>query len=497
MTVAVLVFGTLGDVAARFAMGYAPEGWRALASAFAHYDDPLLEESGLVISQPADQEGSSDVKRYDRFRDRIMFPIRSVQGEVIGFGGRVLDQGEPKYLNSPETPVFSKGRELYGLFEARSALRDQGYVLVTEGYMDVVALAQLGFPNAVATLGTACTTDHVQKLFRFTDAVVFSFDGDGAGRRAARKALDAALPYANDVRSIKFLFLPTEHDPDSFIRANGRDAFARYVSEATPLSRFLIESAREGLDLNSAEGRAHLSSNAKPLWSVMPDGALKMQLLGEIADLVQLTGRELSELWNPTVAAAAKPARDGAWRKKGEFGQGGTWNKGGFGKGGSYGQNRGEVRPGGRVRPTSRADHATRILLGQSALWDTLSNEDHGMLCELPAPNGPLLAWLEAQMHEHGALPWEALREALTGQDGEDLALRLMSDPAIPVQPEAESGPELRDLLNRMLIERLKAQETEAIEASKSDPQALQLYRTLQTRRLQLEKAQTEAIIAG
>jgi DNA primase len=487
--------GLSGEVAKQFGLGYAPEGWRSLASVFPHYDDPLLVESGLVISNVEDEGG--DEKRYDRFRDRVMFPIRNIKGECIGFGGRVLGDDKPKYLNSPETPVFSKGRELYGLFEARAALRDQGYVLVTEGYMDVVALAQLGFPNAVATLGTACTTDHVQKLFRFTDAVVFSFDGDGAGRRAARKALDAALPYANDVRSIKFLFLPTEHDPDSFIRANGREAFARYVSEATPLSRFLIESAREGLDLNSAEGRAHLSSNAKPMWSVMPDGALKMQLLGEIADLVQLTGRELSELWNPTVAAAAKPARDGTWRKKGDFGQGGSWSKGGYGKGGSYGANRGEVRPGGRVRPTSRADHATRILLGQSALWETLSNEDHAMLCELPAPNGPLLAWLEGQMHEHGALPWEALREALTGQDGEDLALRLMSDPAIPVQPEAESGPELRDLLNRMLIERLKTQETEAIEASKSDPQALQLYRTLQARRLQLEKAQTDAIIAG
>jgi DNA primase len=391
---------------------------------------------------------------------------------------------------------------LYGLFEARSALREHGYVLVTEGYMDVVALAQLGFPNAVATLGTACTTEHVQKLFRFTDSVVFSFDGDAAGRRAARKALDGALPFATDVRSIKFLFLPTEHDPDSFIRANGREAFARYVSEATPLSRFLIESAREGLDLNSAEGRAHLSSNAKPLWMVMPDGALKMQLLGEIADLVQLTGRELSALWNPAAANAAKSSRDGGWRKnKGEFGQGGyergnssTW---GEGRGSFYGAGRSISRPGSRSQPASRADHATRILLGQSALWDLLSNEDHALLCELPEPHGPLLAWIEGQMHEHGALPWEALREALTGQTGEELALRLMSGPAIPVEPVSESAPELRDLLNRMLIERLKQQETEAIEASKADPQALLRYRELQTRRLQLEKAQTDAIITG
>jgi DNA primase len=204
--------GLSGEIAKQFGLGYAPEGWRSLASVFPHYDDPLLVESGLVISNIAPspgsarppegvqsplgrpgerlaEEGSTEEKRYDRFRDRVMFPIRNIKGECIGFGGRVLGDDKPKYLNSPETPVFSKGRELYGLFEARNALREHGYVLVTEGYMDVVALAQLGFPNAVATLGTACTAEHVHKLFRFTDAVVFSFDGDSAGRRGRRTAL--------------------------------------------------------------------------------------------------------------------------------------------------------------------------------------------------------------------------------------------------------------------------------------------------------------------
>ena len=174
--------GLDGQTARAFGLGYAPEGWRALASAFPSYDDPALGEAGLVITQG---EEGPEQKRYDRFRDRIMFPIRSVKGEVIGFGGRVLDTGEPKYLNSPETPVFVKGRELYGLFEGRAAMRERGYALVVEGYMDVVALAQSGIGNAVATLGTACTADHVRKLLRFTDHVVFSFDGDAAGRRAA------------------------------------------------------------------------------------------------------------------------------------------------------------------------------------------------------------------------------------------------------------------------------------------------------------------------
>lgn len=476
--------GLSGEIAKQFGLGYAPEGWRSLASVFPHYDDPLLVESGLVISN-AEEEGAEE-KRYDRFRDRVMFPIRNIKGECIGFGGRVLGDDKPKYLNSPETPVFSKGRELYGLFEARNALREFGYVLVTEGYMDVVALAQLGFPNTVATLGTACTHEHVQKLFRFTDAVVFSFDGDAAGRRAARKALDGALPFATDVRSIKFLFLPAEHDPDSFIRENGNEAFARYVTEATPLSRFLIESAREGCDLNTAEGRAHLSSNAKPLWMQLPDGALKLQLLSEIAELVQITSRELSDLWVPA-AASGKSKGDGAWR--------GSSSTSSSAHSGSYATAAKRTRTGGRMAPASRADHAARILLGHSSLWESLTNEDHSLLCELPEPHGPLLSWLEGQLHEHGPLIWEALRSELQGHALLEPAERLMAGHSTATEAGSESAAELRDLLNRMLIERLKQQETEAIEAASADPTALERYRELRDRRLQMVKNQTEGII--
>jgi DNA primase len=473
--------GLSGEVARQYGLGYAPEGWRSLASVFPSYDEPLLVESGLVI---LNTEEGEDEKRYDRFRDRIMFPIRNVKGECIGFGGRVLGDEKPKYLNSPETPVFSKGRELYGLFEARNALREHGYALVTEGYMDVVALAQLGFPNAVATLGTACTAEHVQKLFRFTDSVVFSFDGDAAGRRAARKALDAALPFATDVRNVKFLFLPAEHDPDSFIREFGKEAFARYVSEAVPLSRFLIDAAREGCELNTAEGRAHLASNAKPLWMLLPDGALKRQLLTEIADLVQLASRELTDLWTP------RPVDHSVEKSKRYQNNSGSRNESG-----GYSPNSREKftprpRLGGRTLPASRADHATRILLGDMAALEVLSAEDHTMLCELPVPHGPLFVWLESQLHEHGPQPWVALREGLRGHEGEELAVRLMTGFELGAPDETgESASELRNLLNRMLVERLKAQETEAIHAAKADPTALHRYRELQARRRQLESA--------
>ncbi|APW38676.1 DNA primase [Rhodoferax koreense] len=486
--------GLSGEVAKQFGLGYAPQGWRNLASVFPNYDDPLLAESGLVITNPDEHTGEE--KRYDRFRDRIMFPIRNVKGECIGFGGRVLGDEKPKYLNSPETPVFSKGRELYGLFEARNALRDAGYVLVTEGYMDVVALAQLGFPNTVATLGTACTPEHVQKLFRFTDAVVFSFDGDAAGRRAARKALDGALPFASDVRSVKFLFLPPEHDPDSYIRAFGRDAFARYVAEATPLSVFLVEAAREGCDLNAAEGRAHFASNAKPLWNLLPEGALKRQLLGDIADLVQLNTRELTEVW------LGKPASS---QRRGEYGDFGKKNDGqprldrnGQPWRSKFPQRNEAPRPTGRLLPASRADHAVRLLLSHAAAWDKLGNEDHAMLCELPGAHGGLFVWLESQLHEHGPQPWGMLSESLRGQPFEPLATKVMARPdagpaaAAPetsTHPGEELAQELRNLLDLMLVDRIKSQMSQLVDAvSKGDAEALKRYQELSQRLSELAR---------
>ena len=290
--------GLTGEVAKRYALGYAPDGWQGLEAVFHSYSNDetakILQEAGLMI-QGEGNDSQGNAKRYDRFRDRIMFPIRNPKGQVIAFGGRILDQGEPKYLNSPETPLFSKGNTLYGLFEGRKAIRDQGYVLVCEGYMDVVALAQLGFANAVATLGTACTPFHVRTLLRQTDRIVFSFDGDSAGQRAAQRALEASLPILGDDKEIRFLFLPSEHDPDSYIRQYGTATFEQAVSQAMPLSGFFFKLASEGNDLSSPEGRAKMHHTAKPLLQSMPPIALRSQLLRELANRTASSVSELEQ----------------------------------------------------------------------------------------------------------------------------------------------------------------------------------------------------------
>ena len=432
--------GLSGQVAARFGLGYAADAWRGLASVFPSYDDPLLEESGLVIARSDDAStGAGDeatTKRYDRFRDRIMFPIRSVQGSVIGFGGRVLDRGEPKYLNSPETPVFSKGHELYGLFEARTAIRQRGYALVVEGYMDVVALAQSGFENAVATLGTACTAEHVQKLARFTEAVVFSFDGDAAGRRAAGRALEASLPHATDTRSFRFLFLPPEHDPDTFVRERGASAFEKAVDDAVPLSRQLLALASEGVDMATAEGRARFLATARPLWTALPDGMLKRQLLGEIASRAALPADELAEAWRASGASASAPG--GVRRATAPTAVA-------------------RPRRGARQVMRGPADRIAWMLLLESRWWDELGGADHALLCALPAWHGELFRFLDRETTEHGPQPWAALRERVAAEHWGASALALVDgeDPAI--EPVAD---DLRRSLDQL---RTSAERTDAM----------------------------------
>ncbi|KIO49921.1 DNA primase [Nitrosospira sp. NpAV] len=285
--------GLTGETAARFAIGYAPAGWRNLDSVFPDYAAKaranLLVEAGLIIK-------SDDGKHYDRFRDRIMFPILDLKGRIVGFGGRVLEQGEPKYLNSPETPLFQKGRELYNLFAARRSIREAGRVIVVEGYMDVVALSQHGIGYAVAALGTATTSFHIQKLLRQTDNVVFCFDGDGAGRKAAWRALEESLAQLVDGKSIGFLFLPEGEDPDSYVRNFGREAFEELIKQALPLSVFLFRELSARADLTTSEGRAKLVQDAKPLLTRVAAPGLALMLLKQLAEISGATQRELEDL---------------------------------------------------------------------------------------------------------------------------------------------------------------------------------------------------------
>ena len=292
--------GLSGDIAKRFGIGYAPDEWQNLAAAFTDYDGPMLASAGLVKQK-------EDGKRYDVFRGRVMFPIVDVRGNVIGFGGRVIGDGEPKYLNSPETPVFEKGRELYGLYQGRRAIRDAGRAVVVEGYMDVVALAQSGVEYAVATLGTATTPLHVQKLLRQTDEIVFCFDGDNAGRKAAWRALENSLAFLADGKQLKFLFLPEGEDPDTFVRQHGKSAFETLLDKgAVPLSRFLINELTGRVDLSTAEGRAKCVHEAKPLLKLMQPNALRMQLVRELAEKTRLSPEEVAQLCELSGAADAR-----------------------------------------------------------------------------------------------------------------------------------------------------------------------------------------------
>ncbi|HEX7327620.1 MAG TPA: DNA primase [Casimicrobiaceae bacterium] len=281
--------GLTGPIAARFGIGYAPDARQALASAFDSYDNPALDAAGLV----ATGDGG---RRHDRFRGRIMFPIHDARGRVIAFGGRVLGSGEPRYLNSPETALFSKGHELYGLFLARDAIRSAGRAVVVEGYMDVVGLAQHGVENVVATLGTATTPVHAQKLFRLTDSVVFCFDGDAAGRKAAWRALENTLPALADGKEARFAFLPEGEDPDDFVRAHGKDAFERVLDEAVPLSEYLVATLASRHPPATAEGRAALVAAARPLISSVQAPILAALLRRRFGELAGLPEDQLSKL---------------------------------------------------------------------------------------------------------------------------------------------------------------------------------------------------------
>lgn len=281
--------GISGEIALKFGLGWSGNNSRGLAAVLPDYDSNAAIESGLVVQ-------SDDASRYDRFRQRVMFPIHNQKGEIIGFGGRIIGNGQPKYLNSPETNLFSKGHELYGLWQSRTGIRKHDYVLVVEGYMDVVALAQHGLDNSVATLGTATTTYHIQKLMRVSNRIVFCFDGDAAGIKAAWRALETCLPSLRDDVAIRFLFLPDGHDPDSYVSEHGLKSFNTLVEQSNALSEFLINKLCEEHNINEAEGRAACAHQAIPLLQLIPTSNIKTQIVRELAHNIRNTPEELQNL---------------------------------------------------------------------------------------------------------------------------------------------------------------------------------------------------------
>lgn len=294
--------GLTGEIAKRFDLGFAPPGWDNLLQALGSSEEQrkLLLEAGMLVQNEAG-------RTYDRFRDRVMFPIRDQRGRIIAFGGRVLGDDKPKYLNSPETPVFSKGRELYGLYQARQANRKLDRVLVVEGYMDVIALAQHDITQATATLGTATSQIHLERLYRLTPEVVFCFDGDAAGRKAALRALETVLPCMEDGRQARFLFLDEGEDPDTLVRKLGSEAFRELVKRATPLEAFLFDAVSEGLDTATLEGRARLSKLALPWLRQLPDGVFRQLMFRALAERTGLTVAELMHLEAPPPPSNAPP----------------------------------------------------------------------------------------------------------------------------------------------------------------------------------------------
>ncbi|MCC8342438.1 DNA primase [Pseudomonas stutzeri] len=300
--------GLSGVIARDFGLGFAPPGWDNLMK---HLGGDALQQKALIDAGLL-IENTENGKRYDRFRDRVMFPIRDSRGRVIAFGGRVLGDDKPKYLNSPETPVFHKGQELYGLYEARQANRDLDEIMVVEGYMDVIALAQQGLRNAVATLGTATSEEHLKRLFRIVPSVLFCFDGDAAGRKAAWRALEATLPNLQDGRRARFLFLPDGEDPDTLVRAEGTDAFrARIQQHSQPLADYFFQQLSDEADPRSLEGKAHLATLAAPLIEKIPGNNLRALMRQRLAEITGLNGEALQHMAAaPVSAPSSTPTYD-------------------------------------------------------------------------------------------------------------------------------------------------------------------------------------------
>ena len=367
-----------GEIAHEFGLGFAPDGWDNLLRVLGKDDGSreALARAGLVVKK----EGGG---YYDRFRDRVMFPIEDHRGRVVAFGGRVIDKGEPKYLNSPETPLFHKGRELYGLFHAREAIKRENRVLVVEGYMDVVALAQFGVDFAVATLGTATTRDHLERLFRHAPEVIFCFDGDRAGREAAWRALDNALPALREGWQASFLFLPEGEDPDTLVRKEGKDAFLARLKTAIPLPEYLFDNLMRQVDMNRMDGRARLVELARPLLSKMPQGVLRQMMLDRLAEVSRMdVGKLPVPSGNAESASSFRPAIRGS---------------------------------SGPQEPPSIVRRAIALMLQHPALVEKLSNESE--LADLDLPGMPLFLELYSMLKNSPTMNTAAIIESFSDSE--------------------------------------------------------------------------------
>lgn len=456
--------GLTGEIAAQYGLGWAPEERQGLASVFTRYEDPLLVEAGLVIE-------SEDGRRYDRFRGRVMFPIRNTRGQIVGFGGRIIGRGEPKYLNSPETPVFNKGQELYGAWEGRQAMRSDAQVVVVEGYMDVVGLAQLGIGNAVATLGTATTPDHIRKLIRLTDRIVFSFDGDAPGRRAAWRALQTSLPLLKDDLSVRFLFLPAGHDPDTYIREFGQAAFRACLKDSVSLSAFLMDELGERHRLHEPEGRSACTHEGAPILAQLPPGAMRRQILNEFAQLVRLTPQELDGIVEQQPTPGAYPT---VYRPKASSSTNATAHE--------------RVPEGAMPRTTFNrrrtvaplAKRLLSLLLAHPNLVESLGEQQLDVLES--DPNLSLVREFIVLVQGTGARHLGALLEAADAQTDlaqvlNDLSADIMAQTDLP-----DPLSEWEDALGRIELENLKRAQAALVTQGLSDAKAIAQYQELSRR---------------
>ena len=421
--------GLSGAIAKRFQIGYAPPGWDFLLRHLGgdYERERRLVDAGLLIER-------EDGTRYDRFRDRIMFPIRDRRGRVIAFGGRVLGDGEPKYLNSPETAVFHKGRGLYGLYEAQQAQRELPRLLVVEGYMDVVALAQLGIPYAVATLGTATTAEHLRLLLRSTAELVFCFDGDRAGRAAAWKALKTALPLVGGAQTIRFLLLPQGEDPDSLVRVEGGGAFASRIKNATLLSDFMFEQLTDGLDLDTTEGRSRLDAAARPLIQGIPTGTFRTLVEQRLADAIGVPAGVLDiPAYSPPPVPSAMP-------------RGGTIAERSLTASSKRVPRPRAGRPGTSLSPPRRA---VALLLDDPQLAVLVAEAPPGWR-DGGDPETSLLAELLEIIAAYPGISPAALLERWRGSEWESVVMRLSDSSLIGHIPTKGRGAELVGALERM-----------------------------------------------